>query len=874
MSTDINIKKRITILEESAILTKDVNSIDFVGAGVVASTIGEDVTVTINGGVGTIGYFLNQSVTQAPYKEFSSIVTTAVEQVVPLTVAGGVTSVIAEYQTPTGVPGTTQIAAGLWAFYLHFNAGSAGQNWIIRPTVLKRDLGGIETLLFTPDPVIVTSMNVTTEMYTSDGVFPSTTLLTTDRIVVRISMQNTTGVSQTVNFRTEGSQHYSVATTTLNPTYNPSAVLSVTGTAPVVSSGGTTPAISIPQADALTDGYLSSSDFAVFDAKVQSVTGLNTDNTDPENPIINISVDGTTITGSGTPIDPLVSVDAISGSGALNFVSKWTGPDSLGNSQIRDNGTTLAIGIAPQANISLKVLSIQEYGFASENTKTTSNTYGIAGSATGIGKARGVGVYGESSGGTLSNIGTEGQGVGGTVAIGGKFTSSTATTNYSLQLQDGTEGIGKVLTSMTADGKAQWVAPTVAAGILGISNSSGVYTYYATLTLAMAAATSGKTITFFTDITETSNVEIILKDGVDINFNGYTYTLNTSGTANCFLVNTNNGRTRFYNGKIQRLGGTISNSNSTVIYVNNAVGGTAYLDFSGVEIYSSFGVGISNNNYTTAKITGVKIRTFSHGCYAIYGLFISNSYIETTGGGNGCYATTITNCYVITTGGGHAIAFPSSGTASNCYASVSGAGSGNAIFCQSGVTVSNCTAISTRNSAVYNFAADAILTYAYSTANCGFEGGSVGGGNATNCYSYTTATQAYLYNGIVSNCYGVSTASYAICGINGGIVTNVYNSSMTTTTAIVMVNFKNAFGNTIISTYNNAAGHAVTPLAVSVLSNNTLMVTNASANCIYNAGAVSSKWANNTFVGSTTAVSANSTQLVTNTHDNQGNILM
>jgi hypothetical protein len=97
---------------------------------------------------------------------------------------------------------------------------------------------------------------------------------------------------------------------------------------------------------------------------------------------------------------------------------------------------------------------------------------------------------------------------------------------------------------------------------------------------------------------------------------------------------------------------------------------------------------------------------------------------------------------------------------------------------------------------------------------------------------------------------------------------------MTTTTAIVMVNFKNAFGNTIISTYNNAAGHAVTPLAVSVLSNNTLMVTNASANCIYNAGAVSSKWANNTFVGSTTAVSANSTQLVTNTTDSQGNILM
>jgi len=38
---------------------------------------------------------------------------------------------------------------------------------------------------------------------------------------------------------------------------------------------------------------------------VQSVTGLNTDNTDPQNPEVKISVDGTTITGAGTPLSPL-----------------------------------------------------------------------------------------------------------------------------------------------------------------------------------------------------------------------------------------------------------------------------------------------------------------------------------------------------------------------------------------------------------------------------------------------------------------------------------------------------------------------------------------------------------------------------------------
>ncbi len=39
---------------------------------------------------------------------------------------------------------------------------------------------------------------------------------------------------------------------------------------------------------------------------VESVTGLDTDNTDPANPVVQISVDNDTITGAGTPEDPLV----------------------------------------------------------------------------------------------------------------------------------------------------------------------------------------------------------------------------------------------------------------------------------------------------------------------------------------------------------------------------------------------------------------------------------------------------------------------------------------------------------------------------------------------------------------------------------------
>ena len=47
MSTDINIRKRIDIQEEGVSITPDVNSINFTGAGVTASAVGNDVTVDI-----------------------------------------------------------------------------------------------------------------------------------------------------------------------------------------------------------------------------------------------------------------------------------------------------------------------------------------------------------------------------------------------------------------------------------------------------------------------------------------------------------------------------------------------------------------------------------------------------------------------------------------------------------------------------------------------------------------------------------------------------------------------------------------------------------------------------------------------------------
>lgn len=56
-----------------------------------------------------------------------------------------------------------------------------------------------------------------------------------------------------------------------------SGVTSVTGTAPIASSGGATPDISITQASTSVDGYLSSTDWNTFDGKFDVPTGAGTD---------------------------------------------------------------------------------------------------------------------------------------------------------------------------------------------------------------------------------------------------------------------------------------------------------------------------------------------------------------------------------------------------------------------------------------------------------------------------------------------------------------------------------------------------------------------------------------------------------------------
>lgn len=185
----------------------------------------------------------------------------------------------------------------------------------------------------------------------------------------------------------------------------------------------------------------------------------------------------------------------ISGSGTLNYIPRWTPNGStLGNSTIQDNGVTSAIGSSPNSNIQFYIDSnrlttiyvsntslgatpigvgsivsgggTDSKGFYAQVTNATGTNIGglftAGGSESPIVSATDIGVKGTSRNTTRKNIGGlfEAIGINTNTNVGLYASASGGSLNYSAQFIDSTEGVGKVLTCMTSDGKAQWATPS------------------------------------------------------------------------------------------------------------------------------------------------------------------------------------------------------------------------------------------------------------------------------------------------------------------------------------------------------------------------------------------------------------------------------
>jgi hypothetical protein len=359
-------------------------------------------------------------------------------------------------------------------------------------------------------------------------------------------------------------------------------------------------------------------------------------------------------------------------------------------------------------------------------------------------------------------------------------------------------------------------------GIWGIANSSGVYTYYATLTLAMAAAVSGNTIELFADIVETGSVAITLKSGVKINGNGHTYTLSVNDNTHALICSVT---VELFNWKVVRTG----RANGSGGLVLSCAGGT--LRAQGV---------IMQNTYGTAVIDGAAIYGLNAiGYYSGFALqFEATRHYdcigESTGLGSGIESTYTVNCTGI---------------------AISGAGiTGNG-------THLNSTGIST-------------------------SGSGLSGQTFTDCVGLSTSGTGISATSQGRNCIGISTSgvggdgvfyeSTLISSSNYGATATLYNCYVQSTSSIATSN-SNIYNSSIRCLWDNVAGHCTATFSLGSrdILNSFLQVTNASAYCINGYGGSTWKYSNNSFKGATTAVnSTNIIQGITNTSDNQGNILI
>ncbi len=429
------------------------------------------------------------------------------------------------------------------------------------------------------------------------------------------------------------------------------------------------------------------------------------------------------------------------------------------------------------------------------------------------------------------------------IPVGDLSGSATATASYGAFKGDGSQ-----LTNVPA-----------ASGKFGISNSSGEFTYYTTLTLAVAAASSGDVVQMFANVEETGAVEVAVPDGVTIDGNGYTYTLNNAGTVSA-LTYTSAGSTTNYltNIRIVRKGGTNSNANSLCILIG-ATNVSKKLYGDGVRLESDFGTCLSQTGAGSRfdEVTGI-VGAGIQGAYWAYGRLKNCDFKGTTSYGiqvrngaeainckgestdvNGIYFNsglpTSTNCIGISdssagiltnadlrdcTGesvSSNGIQLSSTITITNCTGRSS---SGNGIFTSSTSEIIDCTGISVSGPGIYlrnnnNGTAHNCVAYS-STSTLGAlrfqDGGTItnssifhegtSGGNQYGVYTSGTAKVTIIGCDITTNDPTSNAVYAASSGANTLLQDNVYKGMATALSANVIqvaVNVADIYGNTHVT---------------------------------------------------------------------------
>ena len=205
----------VAIKEEGTTITSGVKSINFVGAGITATTSGDDVTVTVASGSGTV------TSVAATVPAFLSVAGS------PITTSGTLAISLSGTALPVANGGTGVTTS----------TGTTNVVLSNSPVLVTPDLG-------TPSALVGTNITGTATAFTSSNVTTNANL-TGDVTSVGNASTLATVNSNVGAFTNANITVNSKGLITAAASGSPGGVTSVTGTSPVVSSGGTTPAISL-----------------------------------------------------------------------------------------------------------------------------------------------------------------------------------------------------------------------------------------------------------------------------------------------------------------------------------------------------------------------------------------------------------------------------------------------------------------------------------------------------------------------------------------------------------------------------------------------------------------------------------------------------
>jgi hypothetical protein len=326
---------------------------------------GQLATLPSGGGGGSsVNYYLNGSIAAsvATYKQMSNTAIIGAGTDFPLTGNG----LIAQFLTDVGNPNRTEIPGGAWNFEMFFSMSTGGGNPKFYVELLKYDgatFTSIASSSLVPETI---SGGTIIDLYLTSLAVPTTPLLVTDRLAVRVYIVDNTG-SKTATLHTEDSHLCEIITTfsggvtslnglTANTQY---LAVGTGGTDFAINSTSATHTFNLPTASAANRGALSTADWTAFDAKQAAlVSGTNIK-----------TINSTSILGSGNYATPFELVVAASdettaltaGTAKITFRM----PRAVTLTAVRASLTTA------QASGSIFTVDINESGASILSTKLT-----------------------------------------------------------------------------------------------------------------------------------------------------------------------------------------------------------------------------------------------------------------------------------------------------------------------------------------------------------------------------------------------------------------------------------------------------------------------------------------------------------------------